>query len=68
MAIGVWLHLNEKQTHLHQHEPMEHEHVHDERTTRSGPRSYLQLFEGFREEGVVRLRIVANLGRAGSRS
>ena len=33
------------------------------RTTRSGPRSYLQLVEGFREDGVVRQRIVANLGR-----
>ena len=33
------------------------------RTTRSGHRSYLQLVEGFREDGVVRQRIVANLGR-----
>jgi hypothetical protein len=33
------------------------------RTTRSGGRSYLQLVEGFREDGVVRQRIVANLGR-----
>ena len=31
------------------------------RTTRSGGRSYLQLVEGFREDGVVRQRIVANL-------
>ena len=33
------------------------------RTTRSGGRAYLQLVEGFREDGVVRQRIVANLGR-----
>lgn len=33
------------------------------RTTRSGGRAYLQLVEGFREGGVVRQRIVANLGR-----
>lgn len=33
------------------------------RTTRSGGRTYLQLVEGFREDGVVRQRIVANLGR-----
>ena len=32
--------------------------------TRSGGRSYLQLVEGFRdEEGKVRHRVVANLGR-----
>ena len=32
--------------------------------TRSGPRHYLQLVEGYRtEDGKVRHRVVANLGR-----
>ena len=28
MAAGVWLHLTEKHSHLHHHEPMTHEHLH----------------------------------------
>lgn len=32
MAVGIWLHLNERHEHEHQHEALEHEHehVHDE--------------------------------------
>jgi transposase len=33
------------------------------RLTRSGGRTYLQIVEGFRAEGKVRQRVVANLGR-----
>jgi len=34
------------------------------RITKSGPRQYLQLVEGFRDEhGRVKQRVVANLGR-----
>lgn len=33
------------------------------RLTRSGGRTYLQIVESFREEGSVRQRVVANLGR-----
>ena len=33
------------------------------RLTRSGGRTYLQIVEGFRADGKVRQRVVANLGR-----
>jgi hypothetical protein len=33
------------------------------RLTRSGGRTYLQIVESFRQEGSVRQRVVANLGR-----
>ena len=31
MALGVWLHLTERHSHLHTHEPLRHahRHVHD---------------------------------------
>ncbi|MGE4071554.1 MAG: hypothetical protein AB7E72_10300 [Lysobacterales bacterium] len=35
----------------------------DTRPTRSGGRTFLQIVEGYRSEGKVRLRLIANLGR-----